>query len=115
MDTQQRPLAARQPSPYWQEPDRRTDRCTDQGCRGLRRTQPRAGRGISDSMPSARLTGPIECSLVERIVVDSPPVGVRYRPTTTGRPLIPALQELGLWAQTCFLGEPPSAPAGTAA
>jgi DNA-binding HxlR family transcriptional regulator len=64
------------------------------------------GGGISDSVLSARLTELAECGLIERIVVDGPPVGVRYRLTATGQALIPALRELGRWAQTYLMDKP---------
>lgn len=61
--------------------------------------------GISDSVLSARLTELADCGLIERNVVDGPPLAVRYRLTVTGRALIPALTELGRWAETYLLNE----------
>ena len=55
--------------------------------------------GISDSMLSSRLTELTSAGLVTREVCDGPPVGVAYRLTEAGEALIPALTEIGAWAQ----------------
>lgn len=57
------------------------------------------GGSISDSMLSARLAELTELGLISRVVVEGPPVSVRYSLTASGRALIPALNSLGTWAQ----------------
>ena len=54
--------------------------------------------GVSESMVSGRLNELIGAGLVERRVLDGPPVGVEYRLTASGEALRPALDELGRWA-----------------
>jgi DNA-binding HxlR family transcriptional regulator len=54
--------------------------------------------GVSESMVSGRLNELIGAGLVERRVLNGPPVGVEYRLTASGEALRPALDELGRWA-----------------
>jgi DNA-binding HxlR family transcriptional regulator len=54
--------------------------------------------GVSDRMVSGRLNELIGAGLVERRVLNGPPVGVEYRLTACGEALRPALNELGRWA-----------------
>lgn len=54
--------------------------------------------GVSERMVSDRLNELIAAGLVQRRVLDGPPVGVEYRLTSCGEALRPALNELGLWA-----------------
>ena len=58
----------------------------------------RAVVGISDSVLSDRLTELAKAGLVRRSVQEGPPVAVSYRLTSAGEALIPALQELMIWA-----------------
>ncbi|HEX3539124.1 MAG TPA: helix-turn-helix domain-containing protein [Acidimicrobiales bacterium] len=58
----------------------------------------RAIPGVSERMVSGRLNELISAGLVERRVLDGPPVGVEYRLTPCGEALRPALTELGRWA-----------------
>ena len=59
----------------------------------------RAVVGISDSVLSARLSGLTSAGLVHRSVDEGPPVAVDYRLSDAGRGLLPALQELTVWAE----------------
>lgn len=59
----------------------------------------RAVAGISDSVLSERLSGLTTAGLVRRSVDEGPPVAVDYRLSDTGRGLLPALQELTVWAE----------------
>jgi DNA-binding HxlR family transcriptional regulator len=54
--------------------------------------------GVSERMVSSRLNELIGAGLVERRVIDGPPVGVEYHLTPSGAALRPALDELGRWA-----------------
>lgn len=54
---------------------------------------------ISDSVLSARLAELTELGLIERLVIDGPPVAVRYSLTASGRALVPALDMLSNWAK----------------
>jgi DNA-binding HxlR family transcriptional regulator len=54
--------------------------------------------GVSERMLSGRLNELVAAGLVERTVLDGPPVGVEYRLTPRGEALRPALDELGRWA-----------------
>jgi DNA-binding HxlR family transcriptional regulator len=54
---------------------------------------------ISDSVLSSRLAELAELGLVERNVLEGPPVSVRYSLSEAGRALIPALGALGAWAR----------------
>ena len=59
----------------------------------------RAVEGISDSMLSDRLGELTAAGLVERTVTDGPPVSVRYALTDAGAALLPALEQIGRWAE----------------
>lgn len=58
----------------------------------------RAVAGISDSVLSDRLTELSKAGLVQRTVQEGPPVAVSYRLTAAGQALVPALDELMIWA-----------------
>jgi DNA-binding HxlR family transcriptional regulator len=58
----------------------------------------RAVGGISDSVLSDRLTELAGAGLVLRSVQEGPPVAVSYRLTPAGQALIPAMEELVIWA-----------------
>lgn len=65
----------------------------------------RAVPGVSERMLSARLTELISVGLVEREVLEGPPVGVQYQVTEKGAGLRPALDELERWGQRCLMAE----------
>jgi len=54
--------------------------------------------GISPSMLSDRLSELCDVGLVERTVSEGPPVAVLYGLTARGRALMPALEQISLWA-----------------
>jgi DNA-binding HxlR family transcriptional regulator len=59
----------------------------------------RAIDGISDSVLSDRLADLAGGGLITRTVDEGPPVAVRYQLTERGRALMPALEQIALWAQ----------------
>jgi DNA-binding HxlR family transcriptional regulator len=59
----------------------------------------RAIGGISDSVLSDRLTDLCAAGLIARCVEEGPPVGVSYALTERGRALLPALEQISMWAQ----------------
>jgi DNA-binding HxlR family transcriptional regulator len=63
----------------------------------------RAIGGISDSVLSDRLSDLAGAGLIARTVEDGPPVSVSYALTDRGRALIPALEQISLWAQEHLL------------
>jgi DNA-binding HxlR family transcriptional regulator len=65
------------------------------GFRALARAVP----GISDSVLSDRLGELAEAGLVARKVAEGPPVSVTYSLTKAGRALLPALEQIRLWAE----------------
>jgi DNA-binding HxlR family transcriptional regulator len=65
------------------------------GFRALARAVP----GISDSVLSDRLGELAEAGLVDRKVTEGPPVSVTYSLTEAGRALLPALEQIRLWAE----------------
>ena len=65
------------------------------GFRALARAVP----GISDSVLSDRLGELAEAGLVTRKVAEGPPVSVTYSLTEAGRALLPALEQIRLWAE----------------
>lgn len=65
------------------------------GFRGLSR----AIDGISDSMLSDRLSDLAAAGLIARTVDEGPPVAVSYALTERGQALMPALEQVALWAQ----------------
>jgi DNA-binding HxlR family transcriptional regulator len=64
------------------------------GFRELSRSIP----GISDSVLSNRLSSLAGANLITRTVDEGPPVAVTYALTNAGWALIPALQQISLWA-----------------
>jgi DNA-binding HxlR family transcriptional regulator len=58
----------------------------------------RAVSGISESMLSQRLGELIDEGLVQREIIEGPPLGAAYRLTESGMALRPALQELMRWS-----------------
>lgn len=61
----------------------------------LARTVP----GISERMLSDRLAELSEAGLIDRRVLDGPPLGVVYQLTESGRAMGPGLLKLGQWAE----------------
>jgi DNA-binding HxlR family transcriptional regulator len=59
----------------------------------------RAISGISDSMLSDRLSDLVEGGLIVRTVDEKPPISVSYALTDRGRALMPALDQIALWAE----------------
>jgi DNA-binding HxlR family transcriptional regulator len=59
----------------------------------------RAIGGISDSVLSDRLTDLCAAGLIARAVEEGPPVAVSYSLTERGRALMPALEQISMWAQ----------------
>jgi DNA-binding HxlR family transcriptional regulator len=58
----------------------------------------RAIGGISDSVLSDRLADLAGAGLITRTVDEGPPISVSYALTDRGNALIPALEQIGLWA-----------------
>lgn len=58
----------------------------------------RAIDGISDSVLSDRLADLAAGGLISRNVDDGPPLSVSYELTERGRALMPALEQISLWA-----------------
>ena len=59
----------------------------------------RAVEGISDSVLSERLSAICDAGLATRTVAAGPPVSVAYELTDAGRALLPALEQIGRWAE----------------
>jgi DNA-binding HxlR family transcriptional regulator len=59
----------------------------------------RAVEGISDSVLSDRLSALCDAELVTRNVDEGPPISVAYELTAAGRALLPALDQIGRWAE----------------
>jgi DNA-binding HxlR family transcriptional regulator len=59
----------------------------------------RAIGGVSDSVLSDRLSELTEAGLVARTVDEGPPVAVSYELTVRGQALMPALEQVSLWAR----------------
>jgi DNA-binding HxlR family transcriptional regulator len=59
----------------------------------------KAVSGIGDTVLSERLTELAELGLVHRIVSGGPPVTVSYELTPSGQEVVPAISQLGMWAQ----------------
>jgi DNA-binding HxlR family transcriptional regulator len=55
--------------------------------------------GISDSVLSDRLADLANGGLLTRSVDEGPPVSVSYELTERGRALMPALEQIALWAE----------------
>ena len=60
---------------------------------------------LTDSVLSTRLTELVEAGLVEREVIEGPPIAALYRLTERGEALRPALDELHRWGQRFFVAE----------
>jgi DNA-binding HxlR family transcriptional regulator len=58
----------------------------------------RATEGISDSVLSDRLADLAGAGLIARTVEEGPPISVSYALTDRGRALMPALEQIALWA-----------------
>jgi DNA-binding HxlR family transcriptional regulator len=58
----------------------------------------RAIPGISDSVLSDRLSELADAGLIVRSVKEGPPVSVSYALTDAGEALLPALEQIGRWA-----------------
>ena len=58
----------------------------------------RALDGISDSVLSDRLSDLAAGGLITRTVDEGPPITVSYALTDRGRALVPALEQIALWA-----------------
>ena len=65
----------------------------------------RAIDGISDSVLSDRLADLTAGGLISRRVQAGPPISVTYELTARGRALMPALEQIALWARV-HLPEP---------
>jgi DNA-binding HxlR family transcriptional regulator len=74
----------------------------------------RAIGGISDSVLSDRLTDLSAAGLIARCVEEGPPVAVSYALTDRGRALMPALEQVSMWAEE-HLPEPADAQARSTA
>jgi DNA-binding HxlR family transcriptional regulator len=59
----------------------------------------RAIDGISDSVLSDRLADLAQGGLITRTVDEGPPLAVSYGLTERGRALMPALEQIALWAR----------------
>jgi DNA-binding HxlR family transcriptional regulator len=59
----------------------------------------RAIDGISDSVLSDRLADLTKGGLITRTVDEGPPLAVSYALTERGRALMPALDQIAVWAQ----------------
>jgi DNA-binding HxlR family transcriptional regulator len=59
----------------------------------------RAIPGISDSVLSDRLSELADAGLIVRSVKEGPPVSVSYALTEAGEALLPALEQIGRWAE----------------
>jgi DNA-binding HxlR family transcriptional regulator len=55
--------------------------------------------GISERMLSDRLNELAKAGLIDRTVIDGPPLGVLYELTESGRAIGPGLVRLGEWAE----------------
>jgi len=66
----------------------------------------RAIGSVSDSMLSDRLAELAGAGLIVRHVGEGPPVAVTYELTASGRALMPALEQIALWAQEHLPADP---------
>lgn len=74
--------------------------------------------GLTDRMLAERLQELAEAGLVRRVVLEGPPVGVRYELTERGQDLRGVFSELQAWADRHLLGrdvDSSSPPAGASA
>jgi DNA-binding HxlR family transcriptional regulator len=75
------------------------------GAAGFRELS-RATDGISDSVLSDRLSDLAAAGLITRTVDEGPPLAVSYALTDRGKALLPALQQITLWAQEHLVEDP---------
>jgi DNA-binding HxlR family transcriptional regulator len=68
------------------------------GAAGFRELS-RAIEGISDSVLSDRLADLTKGGLITRTVIEGPPLSSSYELTERGRALMPALEQIALWAR----------------
>jgi DNA-binding HxlR family transcriptional regulator len=68
----------------------------------------RAIEGISDSVLADRLADLAQGGLIVRTVAEGPPLAVSYRLTDRGRALMPALEQIALWARDNLPPHPPA-------
>jgi DNA-binding HxlR family transcriptional regulator len=68
------------------------------GAAGFRELS-RAIEGISDSVLSDRLTDLTKGGLITRTVIEGPPLSSSYELTERGQALMPALEQIALWAR----------------
>jgi DNA-binding HxlR family transcriptional regulator len=66
----------------------------------------RAIDGISDSVLSDRLCDLTAAGLITRTVDEGPPLAVSYALTDRGKALLPALEQITLWAQEHLIERP---------
>jgi DNA-binding HxlR family transcriptional regulator len=66
----------------------------------------RAVDGISDSVLSDRLSDLAAAGLITRTVDEGPPLAVSYALTDRGNALLPALQQITLWAEEHLVEDP---------
>ena len=66
----------------------------------------RAIPSLSDGMLSARLPELVDAGLVEREILEGPPIGALYSLTERGEALRPALEELAKWGERFLFVEP---------
>jgi DNA-binding HxlR family transcriptional regulator len=66
----------------------------------------RAIDGISDSVLSDRLSDLAAAGLITRTVDDGPPIAVSYALTDRGEALLPALEQITLWAEEHLVEAP---------
>ncbi|HMJ34442.1 MAG TPA: helix-turn-helix domain-containing protein [Baekduia sp.] len=66
----------------------------------------RAIGGISDSVLSDRLADLTEAGVISRTVDDGPPLSVAYALTARGEALMPALEQISLWAAEHLPADP---------
>ena len=71
----------------------------------------RAVAGISDSVLSERLSAICDAGLATRTVDEGPPISVAYELTDAGRALLPALEQVGRWAEEHLPATPTSGAA----
>jgi DNA-binding HxlR family transcriptional regulator len=67
----------------------------------------RAIEGIGDSMLADRLGELVDAGLLTREVTEGPPVSVTYALSEAGRALLPALEQIGRWAEAHLPAEEP--------
>ncbi|MCW3062968.1 MAG: transcriptional regulator, HxlR family [Solirubrobacterales bacterium] len=73
----------------------------------------RAVDGISDSVLSDRLSDLGAAGLIVRTVDEGPPLAVAYALTDRGKALLPALEQITLWAQEHLVQDDPTTPSAS--